>query len=1142
MMNTFSKCLLQVLMLCVICCNTVLAQTQDLVITILDDTTSEPVELAFVFFENTTIGGSTDESGQIYFANESIDEHTIVITHLFYEEVQIQGTDLTDQSIVVRLKPKSYDLDEVIVKTKKGRSKNYRKWKKRFEEAFIGKRKIRRKVKILNPEVIWFDEKGGVLHAYAMDNIKLRNELTGYVMHIALKEFSLSDEGDITYSGSVFFDDIMDELKKPQSIEKRRKEYFKDSRQLFFKSLFWKHPLIKEDYYVGITREEEGQGLVYKESNIEQLRWNRGVRSDTLEVDGYLTVVLQDKVAQAWKRRGVKYSTLTAHERGTSFLLSKIGKFVVDKKGYLLNQSDIEESGYWTSVRMAHELPSDYIGNVYFHEEESIAILQKLQSYPIKHQPEKIYVHTDKSTYLPFEHLWFKAYLVNAVDHSIDTPSEVVYVDLVNEEGEIVKKWLLNSGVGLAGDMQWTPTYETGTYLLRAYTNHMRNQGEQFFFEKELMLTSLGNSTQARLNSNELSDVKFYPEGGDLIEGVSSQIAFVSVDTSGLPVDIVCVIKDNNDVEITRCQSIHHGVGLFQLNPDPSKTYYLETDVDGEKIRFDLPNAQTSGINMRINVTGPDNIYIDILSSRSEISEDAFLIGHMRGEIFAFVDKLSPEKPLTIAKSSIPPGVVHFTLFDQHERPQSERLVFNDLGYEKNAVTSNEVNLANESHSMTFTIDSLYLDNPIDLSMSIVDEVHYPTALEEQNIASYLHLNSDLETHIEGLNSYLVDIDMTKRYYLDLILRTQAWRRFTWKDLQENKELVHKIETGYSINGEVTEKDGNEPLQSRVMITALGPDLYYDQINSDGNGKYSFDNLSAKDSITYIIQARKGKFVEGEKESIDMEGDRLVDISASAKLGIPFAEGRSSISKVEKVNEYGEENIDQLTETYVALQSIDSSLWQIEADEITIQGKRGNHTSNRPYRGTVLYLDYADWIAPSASGVSLINSVAPSKRFHFGAGGKLYSTIVNYYGETITFPAQVIIDGFGAEPGTGSTSTPHQLRTLPADMIETIFVGEGVVSITTRSIPRSVEKRIGSGIIHLNHPGYYEAREFSEITRDLPPKLVSTVLWNPDVQFDEQGNLEVTIKDGFQKSGYMVVLEGVSVRGDVISFRKKYGE
>ena len=1134
MNKPFALRLLTLIVLSFLAVFTTHAQSKDVHLHIKDDSTGEPIAFAFVFFENTTIGGNTNEAGQIIFKEESIEDHTIVITHMLYEEVKLKGSDIKDKQAFVRMVPKAFDLEEVIVKTKRGKSKKYKSWMKKFESSFIGNRKMRKKVNILNPEVIWFEEKNDVLYAHAIDNIKLRNELTGYIMHVALSEFSLNDAGDITYSGSIYFNDIKEDLKKVETIEKRRKEYFRQSRQLFFKSLFWKHPVNEEEYVFGIT-EKKDDNYVFEESSLKKLNWQRGLYADTLDIKNYLTVTIKDKLLESIKKRNT-IGIDRDKNSGTSFLFSKSGKFIVNKKGFLLNQSDIEESGYWTSVRMAHELPSDYLGNVYFHQEENISTITELQRYKSTYKPEKIYVHTDKSTYLPFEHLWFKAYLVNAVDHSHDTPSEVVYVDLINEEGKIVNNWLLNSNIGLKGDFQWTPSFTPGTYLLRAYTNHMRNQGEQFFFEKELLLTNLSSSQQDLNSQSKLSRITFHPEGGDLLAGVSSQVAFVALDSMGQAVSISGVVKDNNDTIVTAVQTIHQGIGMFQLIPEASKSYHVEIKNKDEKLRFDLPDTKASGINMRINATNEHNIYIDILSSEIAIHEDAFLIGHMRGEVFAFVNELSVDNPLTIAKSSIPPGIVHFTVFDQYERPQSERLVFNDYNYESKAITAEQINLDNDVHSMTFTIDSVYLENAMDLSISIVDESHYPSAFEEQNISSYFHLNSDLEQHISGLNVYLDNMDKTNRYYLDLILRTQAWRRFTWKDLMSKEELAYSIETGYAISGQVTEKNVDKPVQSNVMITALGPDLSYDQLNTSEDGRFLFENLNTTDTTTYVIQARKGE-LNLSVDNVKLNQNRLVNIVANAKLGLPFTKSRGRIGGNISINNPFEDEYEQKLSTYAGLQNIDQNIWQIEAPTVTIKSRRGR--SSGPRQVGYLNLDYADWIAPEATGLGLVSKVAPSRRYHFGAEGKLYYTTINIYGETVVVPAQVIIDGFGEEPG-GSTSTTVQLRTLSADRIKAIYVGKGFISIQTRDIPRSVEERLDSGIIHIDHPGYYDAREFADVSSKIPAKLVSTVLWDPNVNFDDNGNLEISIRQDLQKSAYVVVLEGVSSQGDIISFRKKY--
>lgn len=51
---------------------------------------------------------------------------------------------------------------------------------------------------------------------------------------------------------------------------------------------------------------------------------------------------------------------------------------------------------------------------------------------------EKLWLHLDKPYYAAGDEMWFKAYLVDAVNHCSDTLSNFIYVDLIDRKGEIV--------------------------------------------------------------------------------------------------------------------------------------------------------------------------------------------------------------------------------------------------------------------------------------------------------------------------------------------------------------------------------------------------------------------------------------------------------------------------------------------------------------------------------------------------------------------------------------------------------------------------------------------------------------------------------------------------------------------------------
>ncbi len=67
---------------------------------------------------------------------------------------------------------------------------------------------------------------------------------------------------------------------------------------------------------------------------------------------------------------------------------------------------------------------------------DTIAERLRLQSelYP----NEKLHLHTDRSLYAGKDTIWFKAYLVNALDYMQKIDSRYIYTELVNPFGETV--------------------------------------------------------------------------------------------------------------------------------------------------------------------------------------------------------------------------------------------------------------------------------------------------------------------------------------------------------------------------------------------------------------------------------------------------------------------------------------------------------------------------------------------------------------------------------------------------------------------------------------------------------------------------------------------------------------------------------
>jgi hypothetical protein len=104
---------------------------------------------------------------------------------------------------------------------------------------------------------------------------------------------------------------------------------------------------------------------------------------------------------------------------------------------------------------------------------------------------ERIYLHTDRSTYAAGDTLWFKAYLFEARYLNASTRSGVIYLEIVNDSNEVLKRVMapVYFGLGFGQFDLDRKDMPPGNYTLRAYTNWMRNFGEKYICVTQFSIT-----------------------------------------------------------------------------------------------------------------------------------------------------------------------------------------------------------------------------------------------------------------------------------------------------------------------------------------------------------------------------------------------------------------------------------------------------------------------------------------------------------------------------------------------------------------------------------------------------------------------------------------------------------------------------
>mgnify|MGYP003668663284 CR=1 FL=1 len=115
---------------------------------------------------------------------------------------------------------------------------------------------------------------------------------------------------------------------------------------------------------------------------------------------------------------------------------------------------------------------------------------------------EKIYLQLDKTTYLTGSTIWFKAIITDAVNHVPSSLSNVLYVELIDQNKKILQKKIIkiDNGIG-QGFFDLDKTLTKGRYLIRGYTEWNKNFGTDFFFEKYIQIFNLKEKQTSPINN-----------------------------------------------------------------------------------------------------------------------------------------------------------------------------------------------------------------------------------------------------------------------------------------------------------------------------------------------------------------------------------------------------------------------------------------------------------------------------------------------------------------------------------------------------------------------------------------------------------------------------------------------------------------
>lgn len=372
-------------------------------------------------------------------------------------------------------------------------------------------------------------------------------------------------------------------------------------------------------------------------------------------------------------------------------------------------------------------------------------------------------------------------------------------------------------------------------------------------------------------NRPEHIDLQFMPEGGYLVAGIDTHVAFKALNEDGNGAEVVGSIFNSKQEEQLVFQSTHLGVGTFNLKPQPGELYTAKIKLpDGTYSKgYALPPVKSSGIVLKvINKLESDSLEISIAATTDITATNSsyYLIGQSRG-IACYGASVSLKRLTNIIKvnkTAFPTGIARFSLLNADKQPLNERTVYiNHDDHLRINITSDKKDYSKrDSVGLTIKVTDKK-GQPVqgDFSVAVTDDAQVKIdSLKRNSLKSILLLSSDLKGHIEDPGYYFPTVITTDVWqHLDNLLLSQGWVNYDWSSIfRPLKPPSFAVACVFSVKGKVT-NIFNKPVKNSEVVLLSKKPFFVKDTTTDETGAFDFKNIYPSDTAVYVVQARNKK-------------------------------------------------------------------------------------------------------------------------------------------------------------------------------------------------------------------------------------------------------------------------------------------
>ena len=777
-----------------------------------------------------------------------------------------------------------------------------------------------------------------------------------------------------------------------------------------------------------------------------------------------------------------------------------------------------------------------------------------IEAQPELFQREKVFLHTDRMKYGAGETIFFSAYHYEPVDSQVEGSSEILYVDLITSQGEQIGNEQLKLVEGRASgsiDIDYDLTSQVIT--LRSYTNYMRNFDDIDFFRQQIEVVGSGPSPTNQDAAPKIT-IAAYPEGGDLINGVVSNVGIkLQNGKNGIEGEVE-LFQDGESVDFY--ETNEYGFGNIVFTPEEGSTYMLQYD----DVSATLPKAKTQGLSIRTRTT-TDLFTIYIAEKRvPDIALHTAMI--ISNDQVIYHEKLT-DPILKLTKEKLPTGLLTIVILDPKNRPVCERLLFNhydidseflDIGIPEDAPTTRSL--------VEIPIDVYDIDgDPVMASMSaaVADHRYYGAT---PSIRSKWLLSSEVKGYIQNPEQYLVENSEEVIERTDLLLLTQGWRTYDW---DESMTIEFPKQRDLPIRGRVVKpKKVNEGLKTYGSVSILDENFDILPLETDEDGYFTIADLDRSGELPLFFQMGTKKPKDETKIGGAAKGNTDVEILMQLTETHPATDNDLNPhylpnAKVKKQTNYQVEALPD-DEFYV-----DEGLL---IDEVTIEAKKldewaeyyddvidyGSGSTDRVYTDEIVgignYDDIYDILRSRVTGIEItfpLSTNSTSRRDVIIRGfstGLVEATRQNN-------AAKFLLNGSAVPAPTIEAINPIDIAFVDVikSLNELAIYGEygsgGIIAVYlkppgARSNRRAPEIAKKSSGVYIDYQVYSVAKKFYTTTYGSDGSyekeaIRRTVHWDPIIMTDDEGVAQLSFYTADYIGTYHIDVQGITSTGQPIS-------